>query len=137
MGKTTLGRRLTEVWGLPYTNLDELHWGKGLKHVLGDRADTFVWLNFPRPLAWQRLFRRTVRRWLTREEAYADCLEPPLWKVLTEKGHILRWEAKTHDSWRQRAPALEREFPRAALVELRSPRQVRRWVAHQTIHPTN
>lgn len=165
VGKSTLARRLSEVWSLPYTNLDELHWGpgwtprpefrdeaealaasdqwitewqywgKGLKHVLGDRADTFVWLNFPRPLAWQRLFRRTVRRWLTREEAFPGCMEPPPWKVLTDEGHILRWEAKTHDSWRRRVPALENEFPHATLLELRSPREVRDWLSSQASQP--
>lgn len=65
--------------GSPYTNLDEIHWGpgwterpgfrdeatalaatdqwitewqywsKGFKNTLGDRADTFIWLNFPDP----------------------------------------------------------------------------------------
>lgn len=159
VGKSTLGKNLSELWGLPYTNLDEIHWGpgwterpgfrdeatalaatdqwitewqywsKGFKNTLGDRADTFIWLNFPRPIAWQRLFRRTLQRWRTREEAYEGCLEPPIWKVLTDENHILRWEAKTHSTWREREPSLSEEFPHGTFIELRSPRQVRHWLS--------
>lgn len=159
VGKSTLGQRLGLLWGLPYTNLDALHWGpawtprpefqaetqalassqqwvtewqywgKGLKHVFGDRADAVIWMNFPRPLALQRLLRRTVKRSITREPLFDGCVEPPLWAVFTDENHILRWERKTHSKWRERMPALVTELPETTFVELRSPRQVRRWLA--------
>lgn len=164
VGKSTLGAQLGQLWGLPYTNLDALHWGpewterqqfrdettqlaaceqwitewqywgKGFKHVLGDRADTFVWLNFPRPIAWQRLMRRTLKRGITREPPYNGCVEPYLWKIFTEKDHILRWEAKTHNKWRQRMPSLVKEFPQGTFIELRTPWQVNHWLAGPAVH---
>ncbi|GFZ97927.1 AAA family ATPase [Nesterenkonia alkaliphila] len=159
VGKSTLGKHLSELWEIPYTNLDVLHWGpgwterpqfreeahalaasdhwitewqywgKGLKHTLGNRAETIIWLNFPRPLAWQRLFRRTVRRWATQHQAFAGCTERPPWTAFTDENHILRWEAKTHSKWRERMPALVQELSGAAFIELRSPHEVRNWLS--------
>lgn len=160
VGKSTLGRRLGKLWGLPYTEMDALHWGpdwstretflqdarevadqdawitewqywsRGFKHGLGDRADTLIWLNFPRPVALLRLLRRTVRRSLTREQLWAGNAEPPLWAYFTApETHILRWEHRTHDTWRRRMPDVREEFPQLTIVELRSPREVARWLS--------
>lgn len=165
VGKSTLGERLGDLWELPYTNLDALHWGpgwterpkfrdevqafaasdhwitewqywsKGFKHVLADRADTFIWLNFPRPVAWQRLFRRTIRRWATQQEAFEGCTERPPWTAFTDENHILRWEAKTHSKWRERMPSVVEEFPDGTFIELRSPHQVKHWLARSARTP--
>lgn len=157
-GKSTLGRRLAQHWSLPYQEMDLLHWGpnwttrpsfaddvaelaaqdrwitewqywsNGNKHLLGDRADTCVWLNLSRPVARWRLVRRTIARNFVGREPFPGCVEPPVWTAFTDPDHILRWEMHTHHKWRERMPHLEREFPNLTIVELASPRQVREWL---------
>lgn len=165
VGKSTLGRKLQQQWAIPYTEMDALHhgpnwttrpsfaadvaelaaqqewvtewqyWGHGMKHVVGDGADTLIWLNFPRPLALQRLLRRTISRSITKEPMWAGNVEPPLRKVFTQEDHILRWEMKTHSMWRERMPRIEEEFPQLSIVHLRTPRQVRRWLRGPAAQP--
>lgn len=159
VGKSTLCGRIAQLWNLPHVGMDELHWGpdwtprpeftaeatalaesdrwvtewqywsRGFKHGLGDRADTCIWLDFPRWRAWPRLFRRTVSRSVSGREVFEGCVEPPLWRVFTDEDHILRWESRTHNTWRERMQTIPGEFPHLTIVELRSPAEVRRWLA--------
>ena len=159
VGKSTLSAQLSERWNLPYTGMDVLHWGpcwtprpdfhaqatalaqsaqwvtewqywsKGFKHILGDRADTCIWLNFPRRRALPRLLKRTVTRSLTGREVFEGCVEPPMWHVFSDPDHILRWEARTYNNWRERMQTLPEEFPHLTIIELRSPSEVRQWLA--------
>lgn len=92
IGKSTLCRRLSEQWNLPYTELDSLAHGPGwtrpatfegdvariaagqrwvseLQYVnsgagwlLAERAQLLVWLDYPRRISRVRLLRRTVAR---------------------------------------------------------------------------
>lgn len=92
IGKSTLARRVSEVWDLPYTELDSLFHGPGwtkragfetdvariaagerwvseLQYVgsgagwmLADRAQLLLWLDYPRRISRLRLLRRTVAR---------------------------------------------------------------------------
>ena len=96
-GKTTLGERLAAALGYPHIDLDALHWGPGwtptptdlfrarvsdalegpcwvvagnygkTRDIVWARADTLVWLDYPLALTLMRLFRRTVKRIVTRE----------------------------------------------------------------------
>ncbi|RLK49497.1 AAA family ATPase [Microbacterium telephonicum] len=159
VGKSTLARRLAAAWDLSYTELDSLFHGSDwtprpqfvddvraiaageawvsewsyfstdAAALLGERAQVLVWLDLPRRIAWPRLLRRTVRRALTREELWNGNVEPPLWTVLHDEEHILRWEMRTHRKWRERMPSIVRDYPHLVIVRLRHPRDVRRWLA--------
>lgn len=160
VGKSTLAARLGRLWRLPYTELDALHHGpnwsvrpsfesdvaalaaqerwitewqyhsKGQGPVLGQRADTVVWLDFPRWRARLRLVRRTVRRRLGKVELWHGNIEPPLHVFFTDpQESILRFEMQTHGKWRERMPQLMRDYPHLQVIRLGSPRQVRRWLA--------
>lgn len=113
-GKTTLARRLCELWDLPYTELDGLfhgpdwtvrptfeqdlaaiaatdrwvsewgYWGSGVGPILGDRGQLLVWLDLPRRIALPRLIRRTVRRSIRREKLWNGNVEPPLHTFFTD-----------------------------------------------------
>lgn len=159
VGKTTLARRLAALWNIPHTELDALHhgphwtprptfaaearelaagdewvtewayWSKGMKTVLGERADTLIWLNFSRPMAFQRLLRRTLKRQILRERLWHGNVEPPLYTFFTNpEENILRWGMRTHGKWIERMPTVDREFPHLSIIELRTPREVRRWL---------
>lgn len=51
--------------------------GYGQIHELrAAKADTLVWLDYPRPLVTSRVIRRTIRRAITREELWNGNREP-------------------------------------------------------------
>ncbi|NII40451.1 adenylate kinase family enzyme [Curtobacterium flaccumfaciens] len=62
-----------------------------MRQLLAERADTLVWLDLPKPVAFVRLLRRTVRRRLQRTALWNGDVEPPLWTFCTREDHILRW----------------------------------------------
>ena len=157
VGKSTLARRLAALWDLEYTELDSLfhgpgwtprpgflddvravaagerwvsewnYFGAGGGQILGERADLAVWLDLPRRVARLRLLRRTVRRRLRRERLWNGNVEPPLWTVLRDRDHILRWEMRTHGTWKKRMPVVAAEYD-LTVVRITHPRDLERWL---------
>lgn len=96
-GKTTLGRWIEREVGLPFTELDDLHWRPGwveaplrefrgavdgvtqasrwvvagnyakARDLVWPRADTLVWLDLPLGQVLWRSTSRALRQWWTRE----------------------------------------------------------------------
>jgi adenylate kinase family enzyme len=158
VGKSTLARRLADLWDLEYTELDSLfhgpgwtvrpeflddvravaagerwvsewnYFGAGGGQILGARADLAIWLDLPRRVARRRLLRRTVRRRIHRERLWNGNVEPPLWTVLTDPDHILRWEMRTHGTWKKRMPVVAAEYD-LTVVRITRPRDLDRWLA--------
>jgi adenylate kinase family enzyme len=109
-GKSTLAGLLSEP-GAPPVRLDALFWGPGWSPVPEDRflaeirkgletqpwvvdgqfpaavaayahtADCVVWVDPPLRVAWPRLLRRTLRRWIRREKLWGGTRET-LWTVV-------------------------------------------------------
>lgn len=143
--------------GLPYHELDALRHGPGwvtrpsfvadvaafaatecwvtewqgaeVRPVLLGRADLVVWLDLPRWRVFSQLLWRTVCRWVWRIELWNGNVEPPLWTVLTDPEHVLRFAWRNYG--RNRARMLDLLTVRQAppVVRLRSRREVRRWLA--------
>ena len=118
-GKTTFGRKLGDLLGIPSTDLDDLHWLPGWKkqepqvfYDLADRAtslpewviignyskvrqavwpkaDTFIWLDYPFLLVFWRLLRRSVMRAIDRNPVCNGNIES--WKQFFSKDSILLW----------------------------------------------
>jgi hypothetical protein len=96
-GKTTLGRWIEYQFGLPFTDLDDLHWRPGwieapldefrhdvdrrtraprwvvagnygkARDLIWTRADTLIWLDLPLVQVLWRSMSRALRDWWTRE----------------------------------------------------------------------
>jgi adenylate kinase family enzyme len=156
VGKTTTARRLARAIGAPHTELDGLYHGpgwtvlsdfeervdevtsaptwvsewqyRGVRRLLVERADTLVWLDLPKPVAFVRLLRRTIRRRLRREVLWNGNVEPPLWTFFTRREHILRWGIAARNEMRERVPSLAPDAPHLRIVRLRSQREVERFV---------
>lgn len=161
-GKSTLARRLGALLDLPYTELDGLYHGPGwvprpsfaaevdaltsqdrwvtewqyddARPLLTARADLFVWVDLPYPLALARVVRRTVRRRLRDEELWNGNREAPLHTFLTDREHVVRASISTRHLYDERVPAVAAERPDLPVVRLRSARQVDRWLA-QVVRP--
>lgn len=158
VGKSTLCRRLAEVAELAYVELDSLHHGpewsvlpdfdrdvetviegqcwvsewqyRAVKGRMLARADTLVWLDYPRRVALLRLLRRTIRRRFSRETLWNGNREWPLHSFFTNPDdNIIRWEMKTHALLRGVVPGLGREAPPLQLVRIGGQRELEHWLA--------
>jgi hypothetical protein len=156
-GKTTLSRALAERLDAPYVELDALHHGEGwvprptfaadvdrltaqahwvvdgnyaaVRELLWSRADSVVWLDLPRALVEWQVVRRSLVRWVTREELWNGCREPsPLgWR---DPEHPVRWAWTKHAEYRvlYAARFADPQWAHLAHVRLRSRRAVRRFL---------
>ena len=155
-GKTTLAKRISELTGIPHTEIDALRHGPGwvpretftydvelftraerwitewqyreLRPLLAERADTLVWLDLPIALTMTRVIRRTLRRRVRREELWNGNVEGPLWTFFTERDHIIRWAWRTRNSWRHHVAEAAAVHPDLRIVRLRSRADATRWL---------
>ena len=155
-GKTTLAARVSVVLGVPHVEIDALFHGPGwtpletfeaevarfscgpawvtewqydaVRDLLAARADLLVWLDLPRRTVMRQVVSRTVRRRLRRERLWNDNLEQPLWTVLTDRDHIVRWAWSTHHRSAVRVAELLRVRPDLPVVRVRTRDEALRWV---------
>jgi adenylate kinase family enzyme len=157
-GKSTLARTVAATLDLPYTEMDSLYHGPAwteretflddvwafaagdrwvcefqydvARPILLDRCDLMVWLDTPRRVTIWRVVRRTLRRRLRREELWNGNREGPLWQVLTDREHIIRWAWSAHPAAAERVAGVLRARPELPLVRLRHSAEVTRWLDH-------
>ncbi len=124
-GKTTVARRIAQVWGIPHIELDAIYWGPNwspmpdgefrsvielesrrrawvidgnynrVRDILWPRATHLVWLNLPFARVFWQALSRTVKRVVTREELWSGNRET-LRDVLFNRDSILWWVITTH-----------------------------------------
>jgi adenylate kinase family enzyme len=95
------------------------------------RADTVVWLDFPRRTVMRQLIARTLRRAVTREKLWNDNREP-LSNLLSfdpEKS-IIAWAWVKHDEFVQRynTALTDPMWREITFIRLRSPADVKGWL---------
>jgi adenylate kinase family enzyme len=156
-GKSTVARAIATQLGLPYTEIDSLYHGPGwspretfvdevraiaagerwvsewqydaTRPILLDRCDLMVWLDLPRFVTTWRVTRRTLRRRLRREQLWNGNREGPLWRILTDPEHIIRWAWKVHPRAAERVGEVLRGRPRLPVVRLRNSAEIGRWLS--------
>ena len=157
VGKSTLARRIADVAGLPYTEIDVLYHGpnwvpregfvddverftsrprwvtewqyRSVRAILSTRADTLVWLDLPSAVAISRVVHRTITRSRTRVELWNGNTEPGLWHALSNREGIIRWALKHQRSYRRTVPITSKQHPHLQVVRLRSQSEVDAWLA--------
>ncbi|MBP2413210.1 adenylate kinase family enzyme [Arthrobacter stackebrandtii] len=155
-GKTTLAAQLSKILQLPHTEIDSLFHGpnwepradfmcdvdrltreprwvtewqySSARPVLAERADILIWLDYPVWHSMSRLIRRTVSRRLRGVELWNGNFEGPLWGMVTDRDHIIRWGWRTRHKLRKLVPTLEDKFPQLTVVRMRSQRDVDVWL---------
>jgi adenylate kinase family enzyme len=155
-GKTTLAIRVAQTLGTPHVEIDSLYHGPNwtprpsfvgeveqfsaqprwvtewqyaqVRTMLADRADLVVWLDLPRLTVMRQVIRRTIRRRWHRETLWNHNIEPPLWTILTDEEHIVRWAWSTHSKTTIRVRELLRTRPELPVVRLRSHHEAARWL---------
>ena len=153
-GKSTLARTLGEHTGLPVFHIDSIHWkpgwvesdqaetraavegiARGEQWILDGnysssfaermaRADTVIFLDLPRRRYFPRIFRRMLRYYgRTRPDLGPDCPERFDWEFVV-------WVWNFHRDSRHRIlDALDRTDGNFTLYTLRTPAEVRRFIA--------
>lgn len=100
------------------------------------RADTVVWLDFPRLTVMRRLFLRTLRRAVTREKLWNGNREPlSNFLLFDPKKSIIAFAWVKHDEFGQRYEAALSDpmWRDITFIRLRSPAKVRSWL--ESIRP--
>lgn len=159
-GKSWLAEKLAARHGLRVIELDKLYWGRDwqpapldlfryrveneirdgdwivvgiygqVRDLTWGPADTLIWLDLPFPLVFWRLFWRTVRRALTRENLWGTGNSESLVRTFFTRQSILWWAIRTHERNRRRF-TIDTEFlgKDKNVVRLTSPRAVERFLA--------
>ncbi len=155
-GKTTVAGRIAAVTGLRRIELDALFHGPGwvpresfaaeveefsarpgwvtewqydqARTLLAERAELVVWLDLPRWTVMRQVIIRTVRRRIRRETLWNGNREAPLWTVLRDRDHIVRWAWTNHRQTAERVAELITARPELPVVRLRSRREIEAWL---------
>jgi len=156
-GKTTLAIALAEWLGVPYIELDALHWEpnwteaanevmrervqsaiageawvvdgnySAVREIVWGLADTVVWLDLPLATILSRYAGRTLRRLMTRQELWSGNRERLAF--LFGRNSLLWWILGTYRRRRREYPALLAAHPQITAIRLRSAREARAWMA--------
>lgn len=159
-GKSTLASHLAAQLQCPLVELDELYWRPGwqaapleefraevtaslapdrwvacgnyriVRDITWGRADTLVWLDYPLPLIFLRLWRRTWARLVTQEELWGGNRES--WRgQFWSRDSLFLYVLRTHNQRRREIESTLRE-PQYAHLEVlrwRQAREVKAWLA--------
>ena len=155
-GKTTFARALAERMGVPHIEFDAYRHGPNwtetpddvfrrrvadaaagggwvadgnysiARDIVWTRATAVVWLDYPFPVIFWRLFRRTIRRSVRREELWNGNREQ-LWRHFFTKDSLFLWALKTHRRRKRGviAALATPEYRHLAALRLRSPGEAR------------
>lgn len=153
-GKSTLARQLAARLGLPYTPTDPLYWGENwrrvpltvvhlriavvtaqpqwvvdgnfddAREVVWGRADTLIWLDYPRRVVWSRLVRRNLGWWLSGKPTWSGN-RMTLKMALSGIRHGLRG----YGAKRRAYPDALQLYQNAHVLRFRRPQDASVWLA--------
>jgi adenylate kinase family enzyme len=160
-GKTTLASRLGQILDVPHTEIDALFHGPGwvprpeflddvaalaaseawitewqyqpVRPLLLERAELLVWLDLPVHVVMRQVLRRTLSRRFRRTVLWNGNVEPPLWTILRDEEHILRWAWHTRHKFDGLVEHLADVAPHVTVVRLRSHADADRWLADRAL----
>lgn len=102
-----------------------------VRPIVWGRADTILWLDYPLyRVIYPRLFRRTMRRVITREELWGGNRESFRTQFLSRES-LFAYAARSHERRKTEFPAeLARpEYSHLRLLRFSSPAELERWLA--------
>jgi adenylate kinase family enzyme len=156
-GKTTLAAAVAEVVSAPHIEIDGLYHGPdwtprpefeaevdrfsagptwttewqygAVRPLLLMRCDLLVWLDLPTAQVMRQVTARTLRRRARRQALWNGNVEPPLWTVVNDPEHIIRWAWSTRAKPARLVSAALDADTQLVVVRLRSHADADRWLA--------
>jgi adenylate kinase family enzyme len=99
-----------------------------VKPLLLSRSDALVWLDHSRWTVMRRVVHRTLHRQIRREQLWNGNYEPPLWTLITDPEHVVRWSWQTHNQRAREALAVADNSDRPIVVRLSGQTEVDEWL---------
>jgi adenylate kinase family enzyme len=159
-GKSTLASELARRLHIPHVELDAIHWEPGwkesdreitrtrardialtdawivdgnygfLRDILWRRAEALVWLDYPLPLIFWRLWWRTWKRVLKKELLWGTNTER-LGPQFFSKDSLFLWALKSYRKHQRDFSTLPTlpEYAHLRVYRFRSPGKTERWLA--------
>ena len=93
-----------------------------------ERADTVIYLHYPRWFVEQRVIRRTLHRAVTRKKLWAGNTEPPLWSVFTDPENMIRYSWISYPKYEPLMAEARRNHPDKRYIEFRAPREAEKFL---------
>ncbi len=160
-GKTTFARQLALQLSYPHIEMDAIHWlpdwvempidpfrdqiaaalsgdswvvdgnYSKVRDIVWSRADTIIWLDYALPLILARLFRRTVRRVITREVLWSGNRETLQNQFRYDS--IIVWALRSYFKQRRTYPLLfqQPQYAHVKFLRLNSPKAAQTWLDQQ------
>ena len=94
-----------------------------------EHADTIVWLDLPLHVCLRRIWTRTWRRILAREELWDSKNRETVRNAFFARDSLFVWAVQSHHRHRHEMPEWIERHPHLKVVHLRSRREVDRWLA--------
>jgi len=100
------------------------------RDLIWSAADTVIWLDYPFPLVFWRLFRRTVKRIRTQENLWGTGNYESWGKQFLSHDSLFVWAAKTHRRYRTLIGELlqQPEYAHLTLLRFKTPRETDAWL---------
>ncbi|MAU11351.1 MAG: adenylate kinase [Anaerolineaceae bacterium] len=163
-GKSTLAGQLASQLDLPHIELDGLFWGPNwtetspevfipkveaalagdrwvvdgnysrVRHIVWPAAETIIWLDYSLPIIYWRLWKRTLRRTLGREQLWEAQNVERFWVQFVTKDSLFLWALKKHKERRILYPQVlgQPEHAHLQVLHFHHPSQTRDWLTHLT-----
>ncbi len=156
-GKTTLAQTMSRMLGLPYTELDSLHWGanwtprpefiddaralidgptwitelqyRAVRPLILERSTLLIWLDPPSFVSVSRVVRRTAQKRRTREVLWNGNLQPSMVHAFLHRDGIVRWAISTRSKMRAAMPGIAESHPDLPIVRMRTRAEVEQLLA--------
>jgi hypothetical protein len=160
-GKSTLAETLADRLNLEFIELDALYWKPGwiesdleefkgrvsaavsspswalagnysqVRALVWARAEAVIWLDYPFPLVFGRLWMRTWQRWRTKEVLWGSNYER-LWPQfkLWSKESLFHWQVRSYGKHKRLYPRLfaDPEYAYLKIFHFISPSETGQWL---------
>jgi adenylate kinase family enzyme len=160
-GKSTLAESLSKKLAVPYIELDALYWEANwqeaepfvfwervesaiegdawvavgnyrlVQHMIWDRAEAVIWLDYPLPILFWRLLTRTIRRAATQEELWNGNRESfGRFLKVWSRDSLIYWLFKTYWRRKREIPVLLSlpGYEHLKIFHFRHPRELEEWL---------
>lgn len=159
-GKSTLGKQLAAQLGMTHVELDRLHWLANwqmqdtdtfrrqvdealsteswvvdgnyskARDIVWARADTIIWLDYPLRIIYWRLFRRTMRRIISREDLWQTGNRESFRKQFLSKDSLFIWAWTSKVKQRKNYPSIlsQPEYAQLIVLTFRYPKDTSKWL---------